>query len=280
MEYQKLFERIKRTTVITNYEQADGELPVGRSKFGGKPHLPEGFVWPYYEGEDSIDGTMKNRPLSFLAQINLEEIGEYDKENELPHSGMLYFFYELCTMRWGFDPKDRGCARVFWVENPDGLRSTAFPKDLEADFILPEFALSFESKVELPNYEELAERETDVDWDDYNEEKVLCGYEDSEDEELSKLLGYANLIQGDMTFECAEIDHGIYCGDVPKLSDEQREQLLADSNEWVLLFQMSTVTGEDYELMFGDCGSIYFYIKKKDLRERNFDNVWLILQCF
>lgn len=280
MEYQKLFERIKRTTVITNYEQADGELPVGRSKFGGKPHLPEGFVWPYYEGEDSIDGTVKNRPLSFLAQINLEEIGEYDKENELPHSGMLYFFYELCTMRWGFDPKDRGCARVFWVENPVGLRSTALPKDLEADFILPEFALSFESKVELPNYEELAERETDVDWDDYNEEKVLCGYEDSEDEELSKLLGYANLIQGDMTFECAEIDHGIYCGDVPKLSDEQREQLLADSNEWVLLFQMSTVTGEDYELMFGDCGSIYFYIKKKDLRERNFDNVWLILQCF
>ena len=87
--------------------------------------------------------------------------------------------------------------------------------------------------MELPNYEELAERETDVDWDDYNEEKVLCGYEDSEDEELSKLLGYANLIQGDMTFECAEIDHGIYCGDVPKLSDEQREQLLADSNEWV-----------------------------------------------
>lgn len=280
MEYQKLFERIKRTTVITNYEQADGELPVGRSKFGGKPHLPEGFVWPYYEGEDSIDGTVKNRPLSFLAQINLEEIGEYDKENELPYSGMLYFFYELCTMRWGFDPKDRGCARVFWVENPVGLRSTALPKDLEADFILPEFALSFESKVELPNYEELAERETDVDWDDYNEEKVLCGYEDSEDEELSKLLGYANLIQGDMTFECAEIDHGIYCGDVPKLSDEQREQLLADSNEWVLLFQMSTVTGEDYELMFGDCGSIYFYIKKKDLRERNFDNVWLILQCF
>ena len=31
--------------------------------------------------------------------------------------------------------------------------------------------------------------------------------------------------------------------------------------------------------MFGDCGRIYFYIRKKDLAERNFDNVQLILQC-
>lgn len=279
MDYQKLFERIRRTAVITNYEPAEKELPAGRSKFGGKPYLPEGFVWPYFEGED-FGGTVKNRPLSFLAQINLDEISGYDEENELPHSGMLYFFYELCTMRWGFDPKDRGCARVFYVENMDGLQPAAFPGDLEADFILPEFALSFEKRVELPDFEELAERETDIDWDDYYEERVLCGYEDSEDEELSKLLGYANLIQGDMTFECAEIDHGIYCGNVPEFSDEQREQILCDSNEWVLLFQMSTVAGKDYELMFGDSGSIYFYIKRKELRERNFDNVWLILQCF
>lgn len=279
MDFQKLFDQIKRTAIITNYEPAEKELPAGASKFGGKPHLPEDFVWPYYEGED-FGGVTKSRPLSFLAQINLGEIGEYDKENELPHSGMLYFFYEMCTMRWGFDPKDRGCARVFYVENPGDLQPTAFPGDLEADFIVPEFALSFEQKTELPDFEELAERETDVGWDQYDEEKVLCGYGDSEDEELSKLLGYANLIQGDMTFECAEIDRGIYCGNVPELSDEQKEQLLFDSNEWVLLFQMSTVTDGDYELMFGDCGSIYFYIKKKDLRERNFDNVWLILQCF
>ncbi|KMV74442.1 hypothetical protein FSCG_02162 [Fusobacterium vincentii 4_1_13] len=31
--------------------------------------------------------------------------------------------------------------------------------------------------------------------------------------------------------------------------------------------------------MFGDCGYIYFWIKKEDLKSKNFDNVWLILQC-
>ena len=39
--------------------------------------------------------------------------------------------------------------------------------------------------------------------------------------------------------------------------------------------------GKDgFELMFGDCGRIYFYIRKEDLRNRNFENVWLSLQCF
>ena len=279
MDFQKLFDQIKRTAIITNFEPAKKEMPVGKSKFGGKPHLPEGFVWPYYEGEE-YGGVVQNRPLSFLAQINLEEIADYDKDNELPHNGMLYFFYELCTMRWGFDPKDKGCARVFYVEKSCDLQPIAFPEDLEQDFILPEFEVSFENKMELPEYEEIAERETDIDWDEYDEEKVLYGYEDPEEEEISKLLGYANLIQGDMTFECAEVDQGIYCGRPLDLTDEQREKLLADSKEWVLLFQMSTLEGNDYELMFGDCGSIYFYIKKKDLREKNFDKVWLILQCY
>ena len=31
--------------------------------------------------------------------------------------------------------------------------------------------------------------------------------------------------------------------------------------------------------MFGDCGNIYFWIRKQDLAERRFDKVWCILQC-
>ncbi|MCI6583120.1 MAG: YwqG family protein [Oscillospiraceae bacterium] len=46
---------------------------------------------------------------------------------------------------------------------------------------------------------------------------------------------------------------------------------------------MGTVTDEDndydYELMFGDCGHIYFWIRKSDLKNRDFDNIWLVLQC-
>lgn len=279
MDYQKLFQEIKRTAVIIDYSPAKIELPAGKSKIGGKPHLPESFAWPYYEGED-YEGVLKNRPLSFLAQFNLEEIAEYDQDNRLPHKGMLYFFYDLCTMRWGFDPKDKGCARVFYVENPNALQAVDFPEELETDFVLPEFEVAFTTRMDLPDYEEIAEFMPDLEWDSYDEEKVLFGYEGDEDEEVSKLLGYADLIQGDMLLECEEVCNGIYCGNIPDLTEEQREKMLADSKEWELLFQMSTVGNEDYELMFGDCGSIYFYIKKQDLQKKNFDNVWLVLQCF
>lgn len=276
---QKLFDELKRTAIITNYTSAEEEIPVGKSKFGGKPHLPKDFVWPYYEGADFEDVT-KNRPLSFLAQINLEEIAEFDKDNQLPHKGMLYFFYELCTMRWGFDPKDRGCARVFYVEDTSRLQAVDLPEGMEEYCRVPEFEISFASQMDLPDYEEIAEYVTDLDWDVYDEEKVLYGYEENDHEDVSKLLGYADVIQNAMPLECEEVSNGIYCGNIPDITDEQREKLLGNSKDWILLFQMSTVENDDYELMFGDCGSIYYYIRKQDLKELNFDNVWLVLQCY
>lgn len=279
MELQELFDEIKKTAIVTDYLPVEGEMSIGKSKFGGKPHLPESFEWPYYKGCDFED-ILKNRPLSFLAQINLEEIAACDREHQLPHKGMLYFFYELCTMKWGFDPDDKGCARVFYVENPGDLQETDFPKDMEDEFMLPELGLSFTSQTDLPDYEEISEYITDLEWDSYEEERVIYGYEELGDEGVSKLLGYADLIQGNMLLECEEVNRGIDCGGIPNIPEEQREALLHDSKEWMLLFQMSTVEKEDWELMFGDCGNIYFYIKKRDLQEKNFDNTWLILQCF
>ena len=46
--------------------------------------------------------------------------------------------------------------------------------------------------------------------------------------------------------------------------------------EWTLLAQFGTLSDE---LMFGDCGCIYFYIRKDDLAAQRFDRVYLNLQC-
>ena len=65
-----------------------------------------------------------------------------------------------------------------------------------------------------------------------------------------------------------------------ELSEEAYAELMKTSVErWVLLLQMGTVTDGDTELMYGDCGLIYFWIRKEDLAARNFDHVRLILQC-
>lgn len=287
MDYDKLFEIVKKSSVDIKYKPADKALPVGVSKFGGKPHLPKDFVWPYYEGKGFGD-VIKNRPLSFLAQINLQEVKQYDKDKLLPENGMLYFFYELETMEWGYNIKHKGSARVYYYENIDTIQELDFPDDLDEDYIIPEFQMIFSSKDNVPDFQELEiqleslyseypQLMADFDEDKYTEECEECEYIQYDS---SKLLGYADLIQGLTTTECELVANGYDCGTGNyQLTDEQEKLIEENSKEWILLCQMSGVQNDDYELMFGDCGSIYFYIKKSDLKNRNFQNVWTILQC-
>ena len=58
-----------------------------------------------------------------------------------------------------------------------------------------------------------------------------------------------------------------------------RSRALPFHEDAVTDLQLGTVTGDGFELMFGDCGRVYFCIRKEDLAARRFDRVWLILQC-
>lgn len=46
MNFQELFDKIKRTAIVTNYRPAEKEIEAGKSKFGGKPYLPKDFPFP------------------------------------------------------------------------------------------------------------------------------------------------------------------------------------------------------------------------------------------
>ena len=43
----------------------------------------------------------------------MNDIAPFDTDGILPKSGILSFFYELETMRWGFDPDNLNSAKVF-----------------------------------------------------------------------------------------------------------------------------------------------------------------------
>ena len=60
------------------------------SKWWGDPDMPENMQYPTMEVND--EGETFDYPLSFVCQINCEDIAPYDKEGKLPHEGMLYFF--------------------------------------------------------------------------------------------------------------------------------------------------------------------------------------------
>lgn len=65
-------------------KQTDRVLFCG-SKWWGDPDMPENMEYPMVE----------DYPLTFVCQINCEDIAAYDPEGRLPHEGMLYFFAAL-----------------------------------------------------------------------------------------------------------------------------------------------------------------------------------------
>lgn len=279
-DLDKILDTIRKNEISVTTCKAKKGGSVYRSKFGGKPAVPAGFEWPRFDAEN-YDGETANRPLSFLCQINLEEISAYDKENLLPKTGLLLFFYEQESMRWGFDPEDAGCSRVFYFEDVSQLAEADLPDDMKDEYKVKEYDLSFSAKDSYPSFEELdCHSDVDCDWDDYDEAVEKKGYE--LESEHHKLLGYADLVQGEMLTECERITRGLYCGDHKSYVDtpeDVKEDISGATTDWVLLFQMASIQEDDYELMFGDLGNLYFYIRKQDLKERNFDKVWLVLQC-
>ncbi len=60
------------------------------SKWWGDPDMPENMQYPTMQVTE--DGDTFDYPLTFICQINCEDIAPFDKEGKLPHEGMLYFF--------------------------------------------------------------------------------------------------------------------------------------------------------------------------------------------
>ena len=143
---------LKRNEIIINRKAGCGKLSLGASKIGGKPFLPKDFAWPYFEGDSYEDG-WGNRPLSFICQINLGDVKEYDEEGLLPEKGMLYFFYESASQPWGFDPADKGSAKVVYFADTEGFCELDFPEDLKEEFIITEMALGFSASDSYPSFE-------------------------------------------------------------------------------------------------------------------------------
>ena len=193
---KKELEPLKRNAIVINYNEENSEkIPKGSSKIGGKPDLSKDFQWYYYNGED-YKRKVANRPLSFLMQINCEEVHKYDKESLLPEKGILYFFYELMTMTWGFSPNDRGSARVFYYDGEiEDLVSTDFPEDMEKDCIIPEAKIDFESMNDYP-----------IDFFDYYDDEDSDEEIRKKEKEIEKDLDELNKIKYRINISTKDIE--------------------------------------------------------------------------
>jgi uncharacterized protein YwqG len=210
-------------------------------------------------------------------QLKLSEINRDGYLPDLPTSGLLYVFYDEEQSTWGFDPKDKGSWRLLFYPETDELKSRRYPKDLETRYKLRHVE-AFPVVTYPSSEDERIEALIGDDDDLYEKYEQFRLTDFDKSQPYHHLGGYPDPIQGaDMDLECQLVSNGLYCGDESGYNDARAKLLEENRGDWVLLLQIDS---DDFcEMMWGDCGMLYFWICKEDLAARNFDDVWMILQC-
>jgi len=273
-----VLEKLRCPSIRIETESAGEEsFRLGESKIGGMPHLPEDFEWPLY-GEVA---------LGFIAQFNLTDIAPFDVENKLPHEGILYFFYEGGEEVWGYDPKDKGGFVVFHHKGDiNKLKITEHPDTVYEFAVLSPCKLTFKLTSSYPMgevldgvglSEEVVKEFSTIKRSEMKQyDRIIDEYTD-ENYGGHQLLGYPTLVQGEIFRECQLVSNGLYCGDESGYNDPKAKILEKNTSDWTLLFQIDS--DENADVMWGDCGMVYFAIKKDDLVAENFENIWAVFQC-
>lgn len=243
-----------------------GELAIGQSRIGGVPDLPERFRWPSFHGKH----------LAFIAQINLADVARSIPDGPLPKKGQLWFFYAWSQEEWGFDPKDEGSSVVHYEADAQ-LARRAPPADIPDEGRFAPCAVTLRAYDDIPDGSDPRNptfKSDDAIQDRYgqvrNEVASVKGTS-------HKLLGYAEPIQNPMELECALVTNGVYTGDAKAHEHPRYKELDRTKYDWRLLMQVDSDDAAD--MMWGDAGRLYFWIRDQDLRARRFDKTWMIFQC-
>ncbi len=240
------------------------DISIGASRFGGVPDVPPGFSWPEWKG----------LPQSFIAQINLDDVHQYDTNGVLPQSGMLWFFYDAQQETYGADPADLGGWRVILSDNYSGLQRTPAPANLPAASQFKACSTSFASEITFSQQPKL--EIPDFDWTDDEQQKyetLLSTFPNPADHAAlhNRLLGNPETIQDDMRLECQLASHG-----VTDINDPRAAELSKGAKNWQLLLQIDT--DERIGMRWASTGMIYYWITGSDLQAHRFDHTWLVLQ--
>ncbi len=144
-----------------------------QSYFWGNPLLPVGYDYPTYTYEDGEEEHML-----FLCQINLAEIAPHDKENVLPHKGMLLFFanidhylgrYDVGMSISGYVSEAKEVRVLYFpdLNETNGTRQVLIDDDDEP--IQPEeLTMTFSPQLEGYNYHALLSEPDHREWDSWD----------------------------------------------------------------------------------------------------------------
>lgn len=258
-------ERLMLASIRLTSTPAAGPIPPGSSRLGGEPDLPAAFTWPAW----------RDTPMSFLAQIRLDELAAFPAAGVLPKTGLLSFFYDADQETYGADPSDRGGWQVVHFKGKaESWKRRAFPEALPEAARFSTCLLSFSSEVSLPSSPE--QHLPSLNWS----EAEVEGYEDffytypsMEDRGTlhHRMLGHPDQLQDDMQLQCA-----LYANGYNSLGDPNAAEALARKEDWLLLLQLDS----DYQvgMKWASSGRLYFWIESPALHAGQFERCWAVLQ--
>jgi uncharacterized protein YwqG len=126
--------------------QPTAEDLAGKSHWWGFPDLPEICEWPCNE-----DGDL----LTFICQISLEDISEFDTDNRLPHKGIIWFFADLDYFLGDLDAPcggtgewEPGTFKVLYSEDCSDLLTHEYYWEDGEPAVLPAEGMTFEAASE------------------------------------------------------------------------------------------------------------------------------------
>jgi len=240
-------------------------IMMGDSKIGGQPDLPKGYKWPSSKGVYH----------SFLAQINLKQLPDSELSGLLPKEGILYFFYDSSMSRWIKEDETIETHEVIYTASTTDLQTLKYPKKLGEEYRYSESKVNITEMDSYPPYDHDVFYEmnlSDQAFDEYYDFLDSVNPEPS----IHKMFGYADNIQGDMRLSCVLDELGLEWSDYRELNKDEKEKLYTMQDDWLLLYQQDSTD----EMMFGDDGMVYYWIKEEDLRDRRFDKVVMEMQCY
>ncbi|CEG97842.1 Putative uncharacterized protein [Propionibacterium freudenreichii] len=109
-----VFDAVQKNAIKLDFGADPEPGEAGQSRLGGRPDVPRDFEWPRFQDKDD-DSADANRPLTFLAQVNLADATRYDTEGLLPTAGV-----RASSTRW----RPRNGALIPGTRAPPGSSSS------------------------------------------------------------------------------------------------------------------------------------------------------------
>jgi uncharacterized protein YwqG len=240
----------------------------GRSRLGGSPDVPADFAWP----------TWFDRPLAFVAQLDLAELAAVNESGGLPDAGLLLVFAELAAGLTGLLPDHKDSCRVVYLP-PE----TELAEDTRRSPEFRELAVELTREVQLPSAycfasEPLGLEPEEMDgWEDLRSRLAKAQGVELEDEgygrmALHRLLGYQDEVGREIELDCQLALSGTDAGDVLAYF-EVRDEHESEARHWRLLLQ---VTADSTVRLADGMERLFVCIREDDLEAGRFDAVWAL----